>query len=381
MTFGDFFDLREFNKLSVEEGKPPLVPWRTFMENAPRETIVARIHNDFNCHKYKEPFFELVEEEQSGGCYASKWLHNPQLEEADFCAVRVVLLWGCLSRPDAIGKMRSVLFGGWRPEQVTLVLRMWAANWNRLQRPWAASAATCRDTDGANMQHRLRPSPRLLSEAQYYTSAFLNSRNRVAVMIRSEQAIRGFSKDSGDRIESLKVCLQRSAQLARSLLWANKTASEGDGAPGIYLTLDVGSYGSNSLDWVLGLEKYNLTHRGSEVITTVRDFVPLVYEGKWSFADWENSFVKAVEETSNPGYIASLQRTIASQSDCLVLMGGGDYQRLAMVNYLENHPEPAQLCLYLVCFTTAYETQFSNLVKEAYNVTSLNSTLHLHVVN
>ncbi len=174
MTFGDFFDLWHFNKLSVEEGRPPLVTWETFTQNAPKQAIVARIHNDFNCHKTKEPFFRVVEQGKVNGCFAPKWLHNPQLQAAHFCVVRVIILWGCLSSPDAIRKMRSFLFEEWAPDQVTLVLRMWAANWGRLQSPGATDELSCKDTDGRNLQHRLRPSPRLLREAKYYTMQCLS---------------------------------------------------------------------------------------------------------------------------------------------------------------------------------------------------------------
>ncbi len=134
------------------------------------------------------------------------------------------------------------------------------------------------------------------------------------------------------------------------------------------------------MNWVLGLDKYNLTNRSYEVIDRVKGFVHTLYDGKWNFSDWESSFTKAAEHANNPGYIASLQRTIASQADCLILMGGGDFQRLAMIDYLENHSKPTQLCLYLLCFSKSYEQQFTNVVQEAYGMNTLNSTMHFHVL-
>ena len=131
----------------------------------------------------------------------------------------------------------------------------------------------------------------------------------------------------------------------------------------IFLTLDVGKYGSKSVEWVLGLSKYNLKNKSSDVITSVKKIVPALYGQKWTFKEWEESFIKATDGIENPGYIASLQRTIASRADCLILMGGGDYHRLALHGYLELHPDTSQQCLRFVCFRKGLQDQFSNIVQ------------------
>ena len=132
---------------------------------------------------------------------------------------------------------------------------------------------------------------------------------------------------------------------------------------GLFLTLDIGKYGSNSVEWVLGLSKYNLQNKSSDVIDSVKKVVPELYEGYRTFDEWEDSFVKATDGVENPGYIASLQRTIASRADCLVLLGGGDFQRLALHDYLELHPETSQQCLQFICFREGFQEQFSDIVQ------------------
>ena len=356
--FSDYFNMDHFNNVSMQENLPPLVSWEIFIDDAPRNAIVALIHNDFGCKKYERAHFRVVKRKTP--CFPEKWLHNQQLAEGGFCTVKVIKLWGCLSHPESIKKMYNVIFEGWRPESVTLIFRMWAANWDKLQNPDTEDQLTCKDVSGKKMQHKFHPSPRLVHEARYYTSAFLNSRNKVALMIRSEQAIRGFGAKTEDRLESLNTCMEKSVELAKTLLGSSE---ENSTSAGIFLTLDIGKYGSNSMEWVLGLDKYNLSSRSQDVITSVKNVVPLLYNGKWTFRDWENSFTQATDDIDNPGYIASLQRTIASQADCLVLLGGGDYQRLALHDYLENHPRQRQ-CLHFLCFTEGYQKQFTRVVDE-----------------
>lgn len=358
MKFSDYFDIDHFNNASIEEGTPPLISVEHFTEKAPRQTIVVRLHNDYTCRKKRHPEFEVLEESRGlGRCCSSDWLHNWQMNEARFCVVKVARFGGCMSLPSATKRMYKTIFEGLDPSNVTVVFRLWAANWDKLQNPDSKGKMLCKDVSGQKLRHKFYPSPRLLNDAQYYTATYLKGMNTVAVMIRSEQAIRGFH--TGDRLKQLNSCLNEAVEAARNMSNRSSAAKRS----GIFLTLDIGKYGSNSVEWVLGLSKYNLQNKSSNVIDSVKKVVPELYEGDWTFTEWEDSFVKATDGVQNPGYIASLQRTIASRADCLVLMGGGDFQRLALHDYLELHPETFQQCLQFICFREGFQEQFSDIVQ------------------
>ena len=47
------------------------------------------------------------------------------------------------------------------------------------------------------------------------------------------------------------------------------------------------------------------------------------------------------------GYVAALQRTIASRANCLVLVGGGNFLKLALGDYLNFHPNPSSWCIHM----------------------------------
>ena len=68
-----------------------------------------------------------------------------------------------------------------------------------------------------------------------------------------------------------------------------------------------------------------------------------------SFEVWEETFVTAADGVTTPGYIAALQRTLASQANCLVLMGGGHFQDLALQEYKRLHPVKKKACVHYVC--------------------------------
>ena len=216
----------------------------------------------------------------------------------------------------------------------------------------------CKDVNGQKLSHKFYPSPKLLNDAKYYTNTYLRGQTKVAVMIRSEQAIRGFQ--TGNRLKQLNLCINKVVDIARNLTSTTSSPNTSN----IFLTLDVGKYGSNSVESVLRLSKYNLKNKSSDVITSVKNIVPTLYGRNWTFVEWEESFIKAADGYENPGYIASLQRTIASRADCLILMGGGDYQRLALHDYLELHPDTSQQCLQFVCFKEGLQEQFSEQFSE-----------------
>lgn len=73
-----------------------------------------------------------------------------------------------------------------------------------------------------------------------------------------------------------------------------------------------------------------------------------LYSNKLTFEEWEESFNKATGGVKNNGYIAALQRTLASRAKCLVLVGGGSFQELALKDYLKNHPNKEDHCIHLL---------------------------------
>ena len=112
-----------------------------------------------------------------------------------------------------------------------------------------------------------------------------------------------------------------------------------------FITIDLGESGSKT--WQSNLIGHvNTTYwiiNAGETISTLS-------HGEWStIKEWEESFNQRTGGIENPAYIAALQRTLASRADCLILVGGGNFQSIALRDYIKNHPDKKSQCVKIVC--------------------------------
>ena len=111
------------------------------------------------------------------------------------------------------------------------------------------------------------------------------------------------------------------------------------------MTLDLGKFGSGSWKQTfsnIGENKMELSIKAKRTLSTL-------FNNEWSFEEWESSFTQTTNGVDNSGYIAALQRTLASRAECLVLVGGGNFQTIALREYLHQHPDKESRCIHLVC--------------------------------
>ena len=111
------------------------------------------------------------------------------------------------------------------------------------------------------------------------------------------------------------------------------------------VTLDMGKFGSgvwSMLATKCGVDVDGLTWKSKLLLNSF-------FNNEWTFEEWEESFTQATDGKENSGYIAALQRTLASRAECLVLVGGGTFQDLALKDYLRNHPKREDQCVQLIC--------------------------------
>ena len=120
---------------------------------------------------------------------------------------------------------------------------------------------------------------------------------------------------------------------------AEKTWEKGGGFSRPLVTLDLGKYGS------IGMRQRTVPKLNQLAESTLSSLL----HNKWTFSEWEESFVQVASINNNNGYIAALQRTLASRADCLVLVGGGYFHELALNDYKRNHPDKSTWCIHLVC--------------------------------
>ena len=356
VKFGDVFDLEHFNHLSEQESEPTLATWSEFQENAPRDVILLTT-NFVGSKKLKNSIqvsgdVQSVHESrqykltQQNGKKCLKIENYTNESKLPLCVVRVVNY----SIPLDTTQSAPIqdIYGNWDPKQITLIISLWNGR-SFLQNPNAI--LNCTDRAMNRIKERLVPSGKLLRDVEFYAKSYLHSSKDVAIMIRSERtAGRASTQKKGDSatLEKVRDCIQQAVDIAHKHSRKN----------GIFLTLDIGRYGTITMDRILR----NLEHP-EDFVELVESTVDLVYGDKLSFQEWENSFIEASGGVDNPAYIAALQRSIASQSKCLIIVGGGNFQMLALDDYLRLHSNPEEQCFHQICvksrFNPAYQSRLN----------------------
>ena len=111
------------------------------------------------------------------------------------------------------------------------------------------------------------------------------------------------------------------------------------------IAADIGWHCSHTFNW---FAKDNQDLYLLDATTRFKEMISVRLNKQFSFKEWEDSFVKSANGIINPGYIAALQRVIATKADYLVLVGGGKFQELALRGYLHQHRDHTKWCLHFI---------------------------------
>ena len=369
LKFSALFDFEYFNEKSRQIGLPEMATMNEFSKFTQKkfiyvfvslkeaDSIVWTSSNGRNC----------LEEDNTT---LSKMLQRVALQMRKVkklasgvgCTVRVVKLktihiraWNGLS-DHPIDSVYKLIFGEWSPQRVAVVFHWW---YNKIYLPIDSplSGIDCLQVYSSNeIKAQFEPSKKLLQDVERYESMFLGNQTHLAVMMRMERVITTYHKEKmkhnnqPNSLNLLKECLDEVVTAVGEV--QNSTRP--------LVTMDVGQFGSSSY----GSKNYkDLSLKTLKTIS----------HNRWSLSEWENSFVKATGGLKDKGYIAALQRMLASRADCLVLMGGGSFQTLAVVDYFRYHMRTgsAQSCIRLVCVMTEYNVEVQNVIKRFKSQTSV----------
>ena len=347
--FSEYFDLHKFSEASTREGYAELASWDDFVKNAPRRTILIRM-DGINSTGIRSPTQVVhTARKRTNGCYVLPLTYPtypttfPYFSELmeDFCITEVINApFDFFSyKIFTAEEMYNVIFKKWKPEEVTLVISLWRGPWY-VPNPKLENPHSCRHSRGKRLRDRFYPSLQLLKHAEKYESTFLKPRNSLAVMMRMEHVVYQILKLKKGKGLSPDVCLQKLTDTVKSIRKRFFTSKA-------FVTADIGSYKSASWDKLLPM--YSASSNETQLMETVKRTVCALSNHEWTFDEWEKSFVQATDGMDSPAYIAALQRTIASRADCLVLLGGGDFQKLALETYIQNHPDKSKWCIHQVC--------------------------------
>ena len=342
LLFDDLFNLANFNKISRDLNYSQLVPRDFFFEKAPQKIVLVFIYEGERNELPELTRLWPKRNASPGKCFdplISQLNSDPkyqlyQIIQKGFCIVKVILFR--MTRGEALifteAQLRSNILGRMKTTDFTLVFNIWMP---KFVLP-GIKGRECIDSGYHSSKGQLQPSRRLLANANYYKKHFMNSTDgHITLMIRLEQIYMFLHRPrSAYGNWTVKKCLDVAIEKVKE--YQNNRSL---GLP--FVTLDVGKYGSKTLKSVdLGKLKNDTKY--------INRLLSSIYDHHWNLKEWENSFVESTGGIVDGSYIAALQRTLASRAECLVLVGGGMFQELAMRKYMESHKKE-DWCIEFLC--------------------------------
>ena len=357
LKFSNFFDLDHFNLASAMGKYVNLSTWEDFLNNAPNKTVVVQLESQLTTRGLKKT--KVLWTANGSQCYRGNLIPKLHLPKVSQCVVRVVSI--CCVKDDRNLKFTTqqdtsmeiiydTVFGNWKPDEVNLLFKEWVTRWYVP----SSSKLDCKGVYQHYIPERFSPSQQLLEHAKRYRNLFLHSRNITAVMLRFEHMLFKIVKEHLPL--TVESCLQEIQDTVRQMNTSN------------FVAADIGKYGSGAWNWAFRTLNFS-SKRASETMKALKHTLAgLVTDIEM----WENSFAQATGGIMDRGYIAALQRTLASTADCIILVGGGNFQNIVLQVYIDNHPNPSQRCIYKICVEESHEQVYQNyMLYQRMNLSSI----------
>ena len=330
LRFNDLFDIRQYNRLLQQEGKyAPLSPWNDFVRNAPRSTVFVKLQVTSQA---KPPEVECEKGPRTAMCN-TPW-ELAFLQTKGFSVVRIVSVFFSNHAPFTGEDLKQNILGRWRPDEVTVVLNRWTYSYY-IPIDKQTSQNPCKGSEWAGRKV-LYPSERLLKDIIRYEKMFQKPQTSIAVLMHAERLITPLGKVKESMItKTVDLHLEELLSVIKELKakFPNGTA---------FGAVDIGRFGSLTVPKAFSgaAKKYK-----SNLLESIQNTLLQVYDKKWTFSEWENSFLQANGGIADNGYVAAIQRGVASRARCLVLFGGGRFQFVALNEYIHNHPDKSDQCI------------------------------------
>lgn len=339
--FSDYYDMEFYNELSVKKKGVKLISWEVFRDEAPRTVIVVSIPTRRCLFDY-----QILEKKD---CVISKKFNlfiNGLIGYGFQVNTTICLTCSALQKPMLLQDFRKLLLN--RHNEITIVINSWRNYEFTLS--WLQLPQYCRHAESPRSSDQLVPSSLIINHTRHYLNYFIKKKRIISIMLRIERFLTLSS--SGRLNESVQSCLNKTLSIYDTI-FSPKTDDT-------FITVDIGRYGSGIMQ-----NKKEVSFFGKGSIESITESVEYtfnhIYKGKLSLTEWEETFDKSTNGMRERGYIAMLQRNIASESDCLILMGGGSFQQVAAFQYLNNIKQKGMTpFLYTICVADSFKELFAN---------------------
>ena len=307
----DIYDIEAWNSVADRYHYNRLASWESFIADAPRDLIL--VENQW----WRDCNLSALTEKFSGF-----------FKTFNFRVVRTVCLNFNKSGAMNAGQFKGVVYGEYAPEQVTVVIdRLPAVGQGVGPFSTAVEGQSCSKGKYWDLVIKNMPSSKRIKRdaKEYIKRYFGGKKDFVSLMIRFQHRLGAAKNNTLAEVKSILQEVRHKWTVVKDRQHLNAT----------FLAFDVGKYGCAAFTI--------LNHFGpmmGEILTEMRKFFDNLYNGSISYSEWEDSFVEVSGVKSGSGvagYVAILQKEIASQGRCIILVGGGSFQESAGYLHQLNH--------------------------------------------
>ncbi|XP_065905247.1 uncharacterized protein [Dysidea avara] len=343
LRFSDYYDIEDWNHKVTKFGGNPLVKWEDFLSTAPRNAI---LFYTVLRRGPQSPIFSYGKDDikkYNPGKYEQITKDDMVWIEKNFNITKVVnYVRGSVRQPMILEQFKSSIFGSLKPNEVTLIIVNWFGTERVKFRP-SDSAFNA----AANVQfffpHEpnyatlvISPSQRVLNAYKSYVSNYIGDRKYIGIAFRTHNVL--YYAPGHHLAEKSKYLFDCSKSLSHLL---EKIRSKW----GIFLAYDMGTYGS--IGFYNSLADKNLI--------PLRDQIMLdVFNGSLLAEQREQRLIKVAGGITDRGFIAILEKTIATRADCIVLLGAiTSFVRSSASTYISLHD--TNRCILSICAEDYYD--------------------------
>ena len=304
VPFSEVFDSGEFHQFAKSHKFSSLVPFHTFLKNAPRKVLIGQ---------YKCTDLSLC---RTCG-------HKDVLEQGRiFSKLNGFEMVGhsCMDYRSS-GKMTleeftSQLYSTYNKSEVVVLFPLFGGvnNFKQGFRLFLNLPKCTRQAVGSITLNK--PSKLVIASANNYIHQYLEGAPYISLMVSFQLTISQKTWNT-----SLKTCLDH----LKKKLDGIKSKY---GIRNVVLCLDIGTYGSA----FFRTNKHLVRH----ILPYINQFISQTVKDRMTLSDWDYTFTNT-SLRNNPGFVAVMQTTIASKADVLVLLGPSSFQRSAESMFLHSH--------------------------------------------
>ena len=319
VRMSDVYSMEKWLQYSREKCFAPLASWETFLSIAPRDVVLVQ-------HTWDKCTLDKFQD-----------MYAPFLQLYQFHVVREVCFNFKSSGQLELWQYKHSIYGDLDPRNVTIYEKWHGVGDTVTKYTLSISDSYCEnEKTGSPLFNELHvtPSKKLSTQTELYVSRFLGGvtdHMYIAIMLRIEQILLSNSKQM-NRLSLVSRCL---GNLVKKWEYMKRTT----GITLTFLALDYGEYGSKGF----------LLHKYMDRRALQEKLIKLLHTmNQGNFSQWESQFTE-VAGTPNPGYIASLQQTIASRARCLITVGGGSFQHHAYMMHRARFGDTCSIQLRTNC--------------------------------